>query len=117
MKFKYNKSRGYSQLIWVIADKLSPYTLAVYYLIKSFNGINYFDLTLRQIAQATGMSYGKAQESFKKLRDMGIIKLSKKTSYWEGDEYEICDEEVAQKMDPDFSYNANRKAIYTLLKE
>jgi hypothetical protein len=92
----------------VIADKLSPHTLAVYYLIKSFNGYEYFDLTIRQIAKRTGMSVGKAQESFKQLKVMGIIKLSKKTGYWEGDEYDICDEEVMQQLDPDFTYNANR---------
>jgi hypothetical protein len=108
MKFNNNKSRGYSQLYWVIADKLSPHTLAVYYLIKSYAGFEYFDLTLKQIAQKTGMSYGKAQESFKRLKEMGIIKLSKKTGYWEGDEYNICDEEVMQQLDPDFTYNANR---------
>jgi predicted transcriptional regulator len=110
MKFKSGKTRGYSRLYWVIADKLSPHVLAVYHLIKSFDGYAYFDLSIRQIAKATGMSIGKAQDSFTKLKDLGVIRISKKTEYWYGDEYEICDEEVAQNLDPDFSYNSQRKS-------
>jgi hypothetical protein len=110
MKFHNSKNRGYSQLYWVIADKLSPHTLAVYYLIKSFAGYAFFDLTIRQIAKATGMSIGKAQESFSKLKELGVVVISKKTGYWEGDEYDIRDEEVAQNLDPDFTYNAERKS-------
>lgn len=109
MKFNNKKNRGYSQMYWVIADKLSPHTLSVYYLIKSLSGFNYFDLTIRQIATATGMSVGKAQDSFKKLKDIGVLKLSKKTGYWEGDEYYVCDEAVAQKLDPNFTYNSERR--------
>ena len=51
------------------------------------------------------MSIGKAQESFKKLKETGVIRLSKKTGYYEGDEYDICDEDIAQKLNPDFTYN------------
>jgi hypothetical protein len=111
MKFNNKKNRGFCKLYWVIGDKLSPYTLSVYYLIKSFDGYDYFDLTIRQIAKRTGMSVGKSQESFKKLKEMGVIKLSKKTGYYEGDEYDICDEEVVQELDPDFTYNRKRKKL------
>ena len=83
----------------------------IYELIKSFAGEEYFDLTLHQIASYRNMSYGKAQESFKKLIDAGIIKMSKETSYFEGDEYQIVDEWLAYKLDPDFEYNKNRTNI------
>ena len=112
MKFNNTKNnRGFSKLYWVIGDKLTPYTLSVYYLIKSFDGYDYFDLTIRQIAKRTGMSPGKAHESFKKLKQMGIVKLSKKTGYYEGDEYDICDEDVCQNLDPEYTYNKMRKKL------
>jgi len=107
MKFN-NKNRGYSQLYWVIADKMNPYTLSVYYLIKSYAGFKSFGLSIRQIAQRCGMSFGKAQESFKKIKEIGLIKLSKQTSYFEADEYDVCDDELAMQLDPDGTYNNNR---------
>lgn len=110
MRFN-NKRLGKSETYYVITDKLSPHTIAVYELIKSLAGFEYFDLTLHQIAKARGMSYGKAQESFKKLKELGIIKLKNKTGYWEGDEYDICDEQVADAMDPDRTYNKERRNI------
>lgn len=109
-KFR-NKKMGRSECLYILTDQMDPYTLSVYELIKSFGGYDTFDLTVRQIASARKMSKSSAASAFKILKETGVIKLVKKTGYFEGDEYEVCDEWLAFQMDPKMEYNKKRKGI------
>jgi hypothetical protein len=93
-----------------IADKLPPYSLSLYYWLKSVAGYEYLDFSIQQMCNMTGI------KSDKKLRAclfvlyfVGVIKVEK--SYKEVHIITLCDEETARKKDADMSYR-DRRGIY-----
>lgn len=109
-KFR-NKKVGRSECLYILTDKMDPYTLAVYELVKSMGGYDTFDLSIRQIAAFRNMSYGSAQSAFNTLKETGIIRIVKETGRFEADEYEIVDEYLAYQIDPKMNYNKERRKI------
>ncbi len=104
---KSEKSPIYVVLEPTIADRLSPYSLALYYWLKSLNGYEQIDLSIKQMSRMTSIkSQKKIRACLFALYYAGAIKISK--TYKDVHIITLCDGETGRRLDSDMNYRDTR---------
>jgi DNA-binding MarR family transcriptional regulator len=108
-------NRGYTNLYWVIADRLKPTMFVLYYWIKSFEGFNKaFDLSQNQIAKATGLSKKTVNNLIKQMDSLGLIERRRRKGYGKSDILILKEHDFINKVDNKNTYNSERSIRWTL---
>lgn len=116
--FTKKKFLGYTQVWEVIADRLDPDTLALYYVLKSVESMNGkgegINLSIRQLQ--TAMKIGdkrRVKRSIEKLVKHEVITIEQGGKYRNSRKLILRDDELAIELDPELDYWRIRHKLWT----